>query len=221
MEFEKTDDEVLIGLMSENPQFFQNGQLASKDQFEQSLAQQGMTLQDAVDNMRRQLILRKVQNTVLAGAIVTPKEVDDALIHNSEKAKIQYIAFPAAKFRDEVKATPEEMRQVFENNKSQYPVAEKRAFQVVVVDQAKVEKSLTISDAQLRAAYSGSMDNFRIPERVKVRHILLQTFKERRQRLQHHFISAGDPRHFKAAAVIGAVRREFQLSVAFGSTQRH
>jgi peptidyl-prolyl cis-trans isomerase D len=54
-------------------------------------------------------------------------------------------------------------------------VPQKRSFQVVVADQAKVENSLTISDAQLRQMYSTSMDNFRMPERVKVRHILLMT----------------------------------------------
>jgi peptidyl-prolyl cis-trans isomerase D len=54
-------------------------------------------------------------------------------------------------------------------------VPEKRSFQVLVADQAKVAASLVVSDAQLRQAYSGSMDNFRMPERVKARHILLMT----------------------------------------------
>ncbi len=34
---------------------------------------------------------------------------------------------------------------------------------------------MTVTDAQLRAAYAGSMDSFRTPEPVKVRHILLMT----------------------------------------------
>ena len=54
-------------------------------------------------------------------------------------------------------------------------VPEKRSFQVLVADQAKIAASLVVSDAQLRQAYSGSMDNFRMPERVKARHILLMT----------------------------------------------
>ncbi len=36
-------------------------------------------------------------------------------------------------------------------------------------------QSMTVTDAQLRAAYASSMDSFRTPERVKVRHILLMT----------------------------------------------
>jgi peptidyl-prolyl cis-trans isomerase D len=170
-----TDEEVLIGLMSVYPQFFQNGKLTSKDQLEQQLAAQNLTLQEGIDSMRQTLILRKVQNITSTGVIVTPQELNQALAQAHEKSQIEYIAFPAAKFRDQVKPTPEELRQAFEKDRTQYMVPEKRSFQVVVADQAKVEASLVVSDAQLRQAYSASMDNFRMPERVKVRHILLMT----------------------------------------------
>ena len=56
-----------------------------------------------------------------------------------------------------------------------YTLPEKRSFQVLVADQAKMAESMTVTDAQLRAAYASSMDSFRTPERVKVRHILLMT----------------------------------------------
>jgi len=74
---------------------------------------------------------------VLFGAVVTPKEVDDALVQGGEKAKIQYIAFPVAKFNDQVKISDEDLKQFFQANSRDYTVPEKRAFQVVVVDQAK------------------------------------------------------------------------------------
>lgn len=170
-----TDEEVLIGLMSVYPQFFQNGKLTAKDQLEQQLASQNLTLQDGIDGMRQTLLLRKVQNITSTGVVVTPQELDQALAQSHEKAQIAYIAFPPAKFRDQAKPTPEELRQSFEKERALYTVPAKRSFQVVVADQVKVEASLSISDAQLRQAYSGSMDNFRMPERVKVRHILLMT----------------------------------------------
>ncbi len=170
-----SDDEVLVGLESENPQFFKDGVLVSKDEFSQRLAQQGMTLQDVVDAMRRQLMMRKVQNIVYSSVLVPDKEVEDEYRREKERATIQYIAFPAAKFRDDVKVTPEELHALFEGHHSEYFQPEKRSFQVLIVDQAKLEAAMTISDAELRAAYSASMDNFRMPERVKARHILIKT----------------------------------------------
>jgi peptidyl-prolyl cis-trans isomerase D len=170
-----TDEEVLIGLISVYPQFFQNGKLTSKDQLEQQLAAQGLTLQDGIEGMRQALILRKVQNITSTSVVVTPQELEQALAQAHERSQIAYIAFPPAKFRDQAKPTPEELRQSFEQDHARYMVPEKRSFQVLVADQAKVAASLAVSDAQLRQAYSGSMDNFRMPERVKARHILLMT----------------------------------------------
>jgi peptidyl-prolyl cis-trans isomerase D len=169
-----TDDEIMVGLAATYAQFFQNGQFA-KDQLTAALAQQGLTLQNAIDDVRHQLMLRKIQNTLFATAVVTPKEVDDALLTKNGKVKIKYIAFPPAKFRDGINPTPQQMQAAFNQRRGEYITPEKRSFDVLVVDQAKIEASLEVTDAQLRQAYAGSMDNFRTPERVKVRHILVKT----------------------------------------------
>jgi len=170
-----SDEEVLEGLMSIMPQFFQNGALTSKEQLEAFLQQQNMTLNDAVDLMRNQLMLRKVQNMALSGIVVSPQEVDRSIVEKHQKATIEYILFAPAKFRDQVKVTPEQLKQAFEEHRGDYRIPEKFSYQVLVIDQAKVEETMTVSDAQLHQAYSSSMDSFRLPERVKVRHILLST----------------------------------------------
>jgi peptidyl-prolyl cis-trans isomerase D len=170
------DDEVLAGLMQVYPQFFKDGKLVSSDQLEQTmLSQQGLTLAQGIEEMRRQLLLRKLQNVAFTSVVVTKTEVDQAIIHKHQTAKIEYIAFPAAKFRDEVKATPEILKQIYQKNPAAYNQPEKRSFDVLIADQAKMAQSMTVTDAQLRAAYASSMDSFRTPERVKVRHILLMT----------------------------------------------
>jgi peptidyl-prolyl cis-trans isomerase D len=170
-----SDEEVLAGIMSIYPQFFTNGKLTQKDQLEQQLGASGLTLAEAVDGMREQLLMKKLQNMVYSTVVVTPQEVDDYILKKHQKAKISYVAFPAAKFREDVKPTPEQVRQFYDANKASFSAPAKRSFQVVVVDQLRVEKTITVSDAQLHAAYSASMDNFRTPERAKVRHILLMT----------------------------------------------
>jgi peptidyl-prolyl cis-trans isomerase D len=170
-----SDDEVLVGLETTAPQYFKDGALIAKDEYEQRLAAQGMTLQDVVDDMRRQRMLVKVKNIVYASVLVTDKEVEDQYKREKEKATIKYIAFPAAKFRDQVTATPADMHALFEGHHAEYFTPEKRSFQVLIVDQAKLEQTMTVPDAELRAVYAGSMDNFRMPERVKARHILIKT----------------------------------------------
>jgi peptidyl-prolyl cis-trans isomerase D len=170
-----TDQEVLNDMMGQFPQYFQNGVFVGKDQLEAALAQNGTTLQDVVDATRNDVILTKVQNLQYEAAVVTSKEVDEALQKKFDKAKIEYIAFPPAKFQDQVKPTPEELKAYFDTHRTQYMEPEKRSFEVLVLDQDKVEKSINVTDAQLHSAYAANMDNFRTPERVHVRHILIKT----------------------------------------------
>jgi peptidyl-prolyl cis-trans isomerase D len=170
-----SDDEVYTLMTQEFPQFFQNGQLTNKDQFQGWLAQQGLTLEDAIENVREAIILQKAEVVVIASTVVTPKELDDAVGQRFDKAKIKYVAFPGAKFHDQVKVTPEEIKAFFATRRGDYPIPEKRSFVVLVIDQDKVEQSINVTDAQLHAAYSSNLDNFRTPERVHVRHILLDT----------------------------------------------
>ena len=170
-----SDDEVLVGLETVSPQYFKDGALIAKDEYEQRLAAQGMTLQDVVDDMRRQRMLVKVMNIVYASVLVTDKEVEDQYKREKERATIKYIAFPPAKFRDQVSVSPADLHAFFEGHHAEYFTPEKRSFQVLIADQAKMEQSMVVPDAELRAVYAGSMDNFRMPERVKARHILIKT----------------------------------------------
>lgn len=70
-----TDEEVLVALASLYPQLFKDGKLTSTDQLEQIMqSQQRLTLAEGVEAMRRQLLLRKVQNLAYSTAVVTPRK---------------------------------------------------------------------------------------------------------------------------------------------------
>ena len=170
-----TDEEALSRMVANYPQFFPNGALASKDQFEAALAQQGITLQDVVDEARDQVIMTKLQSAVLGSVVVTPKEIEEEFRKKYERARVQYVAFPPAKFRDQAKPTEEEQRKFYESQKASFAQPEKLGYQVAVLDQEKVAATISVTDEQLRAAYSSALDNFRMPERVHARHILLKT----------------------------------------------
>jgi peptidyl-prolyl cis-trans isomerase D len=171
-----SDEEVLIGLNTIYPQLFKDGKLTSPDQLAQVLdSQQHISLAEGVEAMRRQLLLRKVQNMAYSAVVITPQDVDHALTQKHQTAKIEYIAFPPAKFRGDLKPTTEDLRKSYDENRAAFNLPEKRSFQVLVADQGKIEQTINVTDAQLRAAYASSMDSFRFPERAKVRHILLMT----------------------------------------------
>src|SRR5205807_58433 len=60
-------------------------------------------------------------------------------------------------------------------NGARYMAPEKKNLTVLIADQAKLEASVTVSDADLQRMYSQNQEAFRTPERVKARHILIKT----------------------------------------------
>ena len=175
MGLEATDEEVLSGFMTVYPQLFDKGKLTSTEQLDQILRSNNMTMQSGIDNMRKQVLMKKLQNVAYSTVVVTKQEVDQALIRKHRTAKVDYILFAPGKFRDRVKPTAEDLKKEYESHKDSYKLPEKHSFDIVLADRAKVEQAVTVSDAQIRAAYSQSMDNFRTPERVRARHILIKT----------------------------------------------
>ena len=167
-----TDDEVRDGVAISFAQFFDNGKL-NRTAFDSAIAQQGFTTQMVIDQIRDQLMLRKLQDVILESVVISPAELEAEYRKKNEKASIQYIAFASADVRSQVKLTDKEVRDRYEAEKSSHRQPEKYGFRAVVLEREKVAAGVQLTEQELRAAYSGSLDNFRIPEKMHARHILL------------------------------------------------
>jgi peptidyl-prolyl cis-trans isomerase D len=107
--------------------------------------------------------------------IVTPQEIEQEFLKRNAKVKIQFVKIPPDKFTAEVQPNQAEMEQFFKVNQARYTVPERRNLAVLIADQAKLEQSVNLTDADLQKVYNQNQQVFRVPEEVKVRHILLMT----------------------------------------------
>jgi len=73
--------------------------------------------------------------------------------------------------------TDEELKAFYERNKATYnnSIPEKRQIKYVVVDSAKLAAATTVTDQDLQAYYDQHREEYRVPEQVKVAHILIKT----------------------------------------------
>ena len=146
------------------------------DQYQQTVEQQtGMSVPEFENNVRLTMYENSLGMLGSEGVIVTPAQVEAEFHNRNDKVKIDYIGFDASKLAADVKPTPEELQAFFNANKSGFQISESRSVQMIVADQAKVGESIQISDAQLQSYYNAHRDEYRTPERVHARHILLST----------------------------------------------
>jgi peptidyl-prolyl cis-trans isomerase D len=175
MGYEIPDAELAAYIRSLLPRFFQNGQLIDRNAYEQFLGEQGYTVQEFENNLRKQLLMTRLLNMALEGIVVTPDEVKQEYDRRNAKLKIAFVGFKADELKKQLKMTPAELETYYNQNKEGFREPEKRDIVVLVADQDKIAAAINVPDDQLKRAYDQRRDQFRTPERVRVRHILFMT----------------------------------------------
>ena len=170
-----SDADVANALRAQLPDLFPNGQFAGTQAYAATLEQMGMTIPQFEAEMRDEMLVSRLTGLAVDNAIVTPDEVAREFQRRGQRVKLEYVEIHADKFKDQVTVSPEEIRIYFNSVRAQYRTPEKRSFQMLVADAAKIGQKIVIPDDQLRRMYDQNKDQFRIPERVHVRHILLKT----------------------------------------------
>ena len=154
---------------------FNNGQLVNRQGYEEMLAQQGLTVAEFEENFRKQMLNTQLLNVALNGIVVSPAEVDTAFKKKYEKLQVEYVKFSTDQYRGQVKPTPEDLQTYFKGHRNLFVIPEKRGFDMVLIDPAKLGETIQIPESVLSQNYQANMDKYRTPERVMVRHILLTT----------------------------------------------
>src|SRR5579862_1882437 len=175
MGFHVSEEQVSNAIRLTIPQLFPEGKFVGREIYAAMLAQQNLTIEDFETDMARQLLVTRLREVAVEGTVVALSDVEQEFRTRNEKVTIQYVKIEPEKFRSEVKVTDADALAYFEKNRGAYKVQEKKNLAILVIDQTKFEQSLAPKDADLRRLYEGDKDRFRTGERVKVRHILLNT----------------------------------------------
>lgn len=175
MGFQVTETDLARTIESIFPQLFENGKFVGRQVYAAYLAQQNLNIDQFESNLRKQLLLNKLRSLVLEGTVVSLDEVEREYRRRNEKVRIEYAAVNPEKYRSEVKVAPEAIQSYFNANRARFTISEKRNIQALIIDEEKVGQSVSIPESDLLQAYQAGLDQYRVPERVHVRHILLKT----------------------------------------------
>lgn len=175
MGFTLTEAELAEVIASTIPQLYQDGKFVGREIYARFLAEQGMTIPQFEENMRKQVASTRLESLVLEGVVVTPAEVEDEFKRQNEKVKLSYFVMTPDKYRAQAAPTDEELKAAYERRKASLRIPEKRAYVVFPIEEQKVAATVQVDENAMRQAYQQNMDRFRTPERVHVRHILLNT----------------------------------------------
>jgi peptidyl-prolyl cis-trans isomerase D len=158
--------------------FFPEGKFIGQEQYESFVQNQwGLSVAQFEKELKDQIAQQKLLAAVSAAATVSDKEIEEQVKKDGTKIKFDYAVLTLDDVKKQVKVTDIELKAFYDQNKQQYvnSIPEKRKARYILIDTAKLSETLPVSQADLQAYYNQHQDEFRIPETVTVRHILIKT----------------------------------------------
>ena len=157
--------------------FFPEGKYIGDDAYEALLQQNETSKTEFEQSVRDEILARKLQNLITAGASVTDAEVQAEFEKRNTKVKFEYAYLTAADLRKGLHPTETELKAFYERNKAIYnnSIPEKRKIAYVVLDPTRIAAETTVSREELQAYYGQHRDEYRVPAQVNVRQIVIKT----------------------------------------------
>lgn len=170
-------DELRFGPYKEA--FFPEGKWIGADKYKQLLIDNHTTIEEFEQNVRLDLQSRKLFVVIGANAAVSDSAVEQAFKDQNTKVKFQYAVLKLEDVTKSINPTDTELKAFFDANQGRYTnsIPEKRQVKYFVLNEKDVASKVTVDPAELQRAYVANQDAYRVPERVKVRHILITTPK--------------------------------------------
>jgi peptidyl-prolyl cis-trans isomerase D len=170
-------DELQNGAYKET--LFPGGKWIGTDQYKSLLGQYNLTVDKFEHDVKMGLLRRKLFSVVAANAAVPDSQLEQAYKDKNTKVKIQYALLQLEDVMKNVKPTDTELKAYFSANQARYQnaIPEKRQLKYFIVNDQDMAGKITVDDSDLQRYYSAHQDLYRVQDRVKVRHILIETPK--------------------------------------------
>ncbi len=157
---------------------FPDGKFIGQDEYE-NLVQRNydMPTMQFEQLVKDDILIRKLRALISGSAFVSEPEVRQEFERRNTKVKFDYAVLTQADILKQIHPSEAELKAFYERNKATYnnSIPEKRKIKYAVIDSSKMTASATVSPQELQAYYDQHRDEYRVPEQVKVRHILIKT----------------------------------------------
>ena len=172
---EELRDEIQHGRYAAT--FFPDGKFVGQDAYEAMIQRAELTVPMFEQGVKEEILFNKIRSLVAGSAIVSESDIRQEFEHRNTKVKFDYAVFQKDDLLKEIHPSDAELKSYYDAHKANYnnSIPEKRKLKYVVLDTAKLQAETPVSHEELQSYYSDHRDDYRVPEQVSVRHILIKT----------------------------------------------
>ena len=172
---EDVRDELQHGRYAET--FFPGGNFIGQAEYEELLQQHDLTVPLFERGVKDEILIDKLRSLIAGGAMVSNAEIRDKFEKDNTKIKFDYAVLRKDDILKELHPTDSELKAFYDRNQATYnnSIPEKRKIKYVLIDTARLQSEAQVSQQDLQKYYDQHRDEYRVPEQVNVRQILIKT----------------------------------------------
>lgn len=157
--------------------FFPGGNFIGQQEYEDLLQRYNLTTTKFEQSVGDDILLTKLQALIASSTGVSEEQIHDEFVKENTKVKFDYAYLKQDDLKKGLHPTDEELKAYYDSHKASYAnsIPEKRKVKYAVIDTAKAEAEVQVTQDDLRSYYDAHRDQYRVPEQVKVSHILIKT----------------------------------------------
>jgi peptidyl-prolyl cis-trans isomerase D len=161
--------------------FFPGGKFIGQDQYINFVqAEFHIPVTQFETEVRGDLELQRLQSLVSGGVTVSDSAVRADYLQSGTKVKFDYAVISAADMKASINPSDADLEAFFKQSAQRYATAlpETRKIAFISFDNSNLPGGpAQVSDADAQAYYAGHQDQYKTPEQVKTRHILIAVAK--------------------------------------------
>ncbi|HZR64275.1 MAG TPA: peptidyl-prolyl cis-trans isomerase [Terriglobales bacterium] len=175
-----TDDDVRQYLHQGQlgQEIFPNGTFIGQAAYEDFVSRAfDYTIPQFEELVKQDILVTKLRDLVTSSATVSESDVRKQFEKDNTKVKFDYAVIKKDDVLKSIHPTDTELKAFYEQNKRSYvnSIPEKRQLKYVVLDNAKLLAQVQVTQQELKDYYDQHREQYRVPEQVDVRHILIKT----------------------------------------------
>jgi peptidyl-prolyl cis-trans isomerase D len=155
---------------------FPEGKFVGQAEYENFVQRADLTVPQFENLEKEYILIRKLRALISGSAFVGEPEIRAEFDRRNTKIKFDYAVLTQADTLKGLHPTDQELKAFYDRNKVTYnnSVPEKRQIKYTIIETVK-PAATPVTDQELQAYYDQHRDEYRLPEQVKVAHILIKT----------------------------------------------
>ena len=157
---------------------YPKGQPISEDRYVDIVAQQfNMSITDFQEEIRQEILLRRLQALITAGVTVSDQEARESYRKEHIKIKFDYAVVESEKLRETINPSDPDLEAFFRKNAARYATAapEQRRITYFAVNHDQLPGSVAQpSQQEIQQYFAAHQSDYQIPEQSRSRHILIK-----------------------------------------------